>query len=157
MNKDKRGITIVETLFAAALVASFMGVLSAALILYFQTSTAVPKYTAAVFLADEGIEAVRSIRNEGWDTEIGGLDNDVLYHLYFAEGKWNATTTEQIIDGTFTRTFVLREVERDVDGRINDAGVVDDETRLVEVSVEWDGLIGKSEVGLSAYITNIFD
>lgn len=157
LNIDNRGITIIETLFAAALVATFMGVLSAALILYFQTSITVPKYTAAVFLADEGIEAVRTIRNEGWDSEIEVLNNDVFYHLYFSDGRWNATTTEQAIDETFTRTFVLREVERDVGGRITETGTVNNDTRLVEVAVEWDGLIGKSDVEISAYIVNIFD
>ncbi len=155
--QKERGITMVEIIFAVAIMASFIGLLAFAVVLYLQIATAGPKHTAAVFLADEGVEAVKSIRSRGWYSDLEELEDDTLYHLLFSEGGWLATTTEQVIDGTFTRQIVLREVERDVDGRITEDGVPDPSTRRVDVTVLWDGLIGQSEVGMSAYISNIFD
>ncbi len=155
--EENRGITMVEILFAVAIMASFIGLLTLALVLYLQIAVAGPKHTAAVFLADEGIEAVKSIRGRGWELEIESLENDTPYYLHLSEGGWYATTTEQIIDDTFNREIILREVERDGDGRIAEIGTPDLNTRRVDVSVSWDGLIGQSEVEMSAYITNIFN
>lgn len=154
----KKGITVVEVLFAAAIMASFIGFLSLAFLLYLQIATAGPKHTAGVFLADEGVEAVKSIRNKGWASEIETLNKDVSYHLYLSNDGWQATTTEQLIDGTFTRVFVLKGVERDVDGKIVEVGgVLDTDSLRVDVLVTWDGLIGRSEIEMSSYLMNIFD
>ncbi len=154
----KRGITVVEVLFAVAIMASFIGFLSLAFLLYLQIATAGPKHTAAVFLADEGIEAVKSIRNKGWTSETEALNKDVSYHLYLSDEGWQATTTEQLIDETFTRVFVLKEIERNANGEIVDVGgVLDTDSLVVDVSVTWDGLIGRSEIEMSSYLMNIFD
>lgn len=154
----KKGITVVEVLFAAAIMASFIGFLSLAFLLYLQIATAGPKHTAGVFLADEGVEAVKSIRNKSWASEIETLNKDVSYHLYLSNDGWQATTTEQLIDGTFTRVFVLKGVERDVDGKIVEVGgVLDTDSLRVDVLVTWDGLIGRSEIEMSSYLMNIFD
>ncbi|MGM0482426.1 MAG: type IV pilus modification PilV family protein [Patescibacteria group bacterium] len=155
--KTNKGITIVEILFAVAIMASFIGVLSLAFMLYLQVATAGPKHTAAVFLADEGIEAVRTIRGRGWSDEIESLTKGETYHLHFSEGEWSATTTEQVIDGTFVREITFSEVKRDGDDKIAETGSVDEGVRRVDVSVNWDGLIGQSEVEMSAYIMDVFD
>lgn len=157
LNKDNKGITIVEILIAVAIMASFIGVLSLAFMLYLQVATAGPKHTAAVFIADEGIEAVRTIRNRGWESEIKTLMNEETYYLYLSEGGWVATTTEQTIDDTFVRKLTFSEVKRDGEGVIAETGSVDEGTRKVDVSVSWDGLIDTSEIEMSAYIADIFD
>lgn len=152
-----RGITVVEILFGVAIMASFMGLLTLAFMLYLQVATAGPKHTAAVFLVDEGIEAIRSMRGRGWDEHIDTLGNGVTYYLYLDNGVWVATTTEQVVDGTFIREFVLSEVKRDGGGSITDAsGILDGGSRKVDINVEWDGLIGSSEIEMSAYIMDIF-
>ncbi|MGM0628892.1 MAG: type IV pilus modification PilV family protein [Patescibacteria group bacterium] len=157
-NKEtNRGITIVEILFAVAIMASFIGVLSLAFMLYLQVAAAGPKHTAAVFLADEGIEAVRTIRGRGWGDEIESLTEGETYYLHFSEGEWTATTTEQVIDGAFVRKVTFSEVKRDGDDKIAETGSVDEGARRVDVSVNWDGLIGQSEVEMSAYIMDVLD
>ncbi|MFP4616837.1 MAG: hypothetical protein ACLFNR_01600 [Candidatus Paceibacterota bacterium] len=156
-NGREKGITIVEILFSVAIVASFLGAIILAFLLYMQIATAAPQHTAAVFLADEGLEAVRSIRNRGWESEIESLQEDTSYNLYFSEGNWHATTTEQVIEGTFVREFVLKEVSRDSEGRIDETGSIDDGSRRVDVVVTWDGLVGESQVEVSSYIMDIFN
>lgn len=154
----KKGITIVEVLFGVAIMASFISFLSLAFLLYIQIATAGPKHTAGVFLADEGVEAVKSIRNKGWASEIETLNKDVSYHLYLSDSGWQATTTEQLIDGTFTRVFVLKGVDRDVDGKIVEVGgTLDTDSLKVDVLVTWDGVIGRSEIEMSSYLMNLFD
>ena len=154
---DVRGITVVEILFGVAIMASFIGLLTLAFMLYLQVSTAGPKHTAAVFLADEGIEAVRTIRGRGWEDNIAILDIGTTYYLYLSDDSWTATTTEQAVDGDFIREFVLSEVERDVSGSITDGlGTLDSDSRRVDVTVRWDGLVGRSEIEMSVYIMDIF-
>ncbi len=156
--KTNKGFSLIEVLFASALLTVFLGVLMAAYTLYFQAATAGPQHSAAVFLADEGVEAMRSIRDRGWDEEIEVLANNTEYHLVLDGGAWHATTTPQNIDGVFTRTVTLHEVERDGDDSITETGgVVDSGTRRIEVEVSWDGLLGDSTAEITAYIANVFD
>ena len=151
------GFTIIEVLFSAAFLALFTGVLITAYILYFRIATAGPQHTAAVFLADEGLEAVRVIRDGGWEDGIAALDTELPYHLIFQDGLWSATTDPQLIDDTFTRTVTLYEVRRDSDDNIADTGEIDDGTLRADVLVSWSGLLGESEVELSTYVANLFD
>ncbi len=148
---------MVEILFAVAIMSSFIGLLVLALMFHLQIATAGPKHTAAVFLAEEGIEAVKSIRGRGWFSGIEEIECGVPFFLYVSENEWRATTTEQITDGTFIRKMRLEEVRRDENNRIAEEGILDPGTRLVNVEVTWDGLMGRSKAEMSAYVTNIFE
>ena len=153
--KSQAGFGMIEVLFATAFLALAVGVLMTAYVTYFRVATAGPAATAAVFLADEGLEAVRSMRDDGWSERIEPLDTDTEYYLLFDNGEWSATETSQTIDGLFTRTFTLYEVLRDEDDNIAESGEVDEQTLLLEVEVRWRGLLGESERSISTYITNL--
>jgi len=153
--KSQAGFGMIEVLFATAFLALAVGVLMTAYITHFRLATAGSAVTAAVFLADEGLEAVRSMRDGGWSDRIESLDTEVEYHLIFSNGEWSETETPQIIDGTFTRTFTLYEVRRDQDDNIAESGQIDERTLLVVVEVRWSGLLGESERSLSTYIADL--
>lgn len=154
--KRNKGITIIEILISVAVMVSFMGSLYLALVLYIKIATAGPMHTSAVFLMDEGMEAVRTIRNESW-TNIEDLGNNIPYWLFFDNNTWKATTTEQIVDGKFSVYFILEEANRDGDGKISNVGTVCSDTRKVIVFTEWEGLLGSSSVDVSGYVINIFE
>lgn len=114
----------------------------------------------AAYIAEEGVEAVKIIRDNNW-AMINSLANYTDYYLYFDTSSstnniWKSTSTASILDSIFTRTFRLDPVNRDSNGRIvSSGGTLDQSTKKLSVSVSWqskDSVIVKS---LSTYITNI--
>lgn len=150
---NSKGFTIVEVLIGAAIIALFVAALSAAFSLYVSVLPERIDNIKASFLAQEGMEVIKYIRNEGWDANIATLSNDTDYHLLFSGGAWSTTTTPQIIDGVFERVIVLEQVERDANSDIASSGTVDLDARKVTVTVSWDG--GLKSESLETYITDI--
>jgi Tfp pilus assembly protein PilV len=135
MRNSKDGFNLVEVLLAMATFSLLITAIVGALI-YGQQSTQIAGTRArASLLAEEGIEAVRNIRDENFTNLTDGH-----YGLSTAGGKWSfngaADTT-----GVFTRTLII--------------STVDANTKQVVSQVTWqenqqrDGL-----VALTGYITN---
>ena len=107
------------------------------------------------FLLEEGFEAIKTIRDDGW-TNISSLTLDMSYHLVFSGGTWSATTSSQLIDGIFTRTFMLGEVFRNASDNIASSGTSDPGTRRMEIEVTWEERGDERTMSAVSYITNIF-
>ncbi len=106
----------------------------------------------ATLLADEGLEAVRAVRNASWAGAIAPLVNGVTYYPVIESGVWKLSTTDPgPIDGVYTRTVVFSQVLRDALDRIAPAGTPDSSTRRVVSRVTWGS--GK-QTELTAYITD---
>ena len=116
----------------------------------------------ASLLAEEGIEAVRLLRDGGYSANIGALSNGTNYYLSWNGSGWIATTTQVVTDGVYKRSFVLSAVNRDnTTGQIKPAGsgtTLDTNARGVAVTVSWlpVGSSATTSVSVSTYITNIF-
>lgn len=114
--------------------------------------------TEATYLAEEGIEAVRVLRNEGWDSHITTISNTTNYYPTISANRWTLNTIDPgAINGTYTRVIVLSAVYRDTDDNISSTGTLDANTRKVTSTVTWNehGII--RSVVLETYITNFFD
>ena len=107
------------------------------------------------FLLEEGFESIKTMRDDGW-ANISSLTLDMSYHLIFSEGTWSATISSQLIDGIFTRTFILREVFRDTSDNIASSGTSDPDTRRMEIEVTWEERGDERTMSAVSYITNIF-
>jgi Tfp pilus assembly protein PilV len=150
----KKGVSLVEVLIAVALLNLIVGVLVIASNLYIKTSTTAIVSAKSAFLAEEGIEAVKSIRDRGW-TNISSLNSGTTYYLYLnSTPLWVATTTPQIVDG-IVRNFVIENVNRNGADLISDIGTNDPNTKKLTVSVSWQGFSGTSTKSLSTYITDL--
>lgn len=110
----------------------------------------------ASFLAEEGVEALKILRDKGWQDNIASLNAGADYYLEFDGTSWKATATGQMIDGFFTRKFVLENVYRDADDDITESGTEDDGSRKATVSVSWQGRNGTTTKNISTYLTDIF-
>lgn len=109
--------------------------------------------TQASFLLEEGAEAVRIIRDSGW-SNISSLIVGTNYYLTFLAG--NSTTPSTV--GIFTRTIVFANVNRDNNTKdiVSSGGTLDDQTKLVTVTVSWpEGGVTITKT-LQFYIMNIF-
>ena len=112
--------------------------------------------TQAVYLAEEGVEAIKIIRDTSFDN-LSSLSLDTDYSFEFTGNTWVSTTTPEYIDEQFLRTFNVGEVKRDSNDDISDAGTVDPNILLLEVEVEWKNRTGTSTERIITYITNLFD
>lgn len=117
------------------------------------------KSAKAAYIAEEGVEAIKIIRDTDWDT-VAALSNNTNYYLYWntsssTNNTWYATTTSSLVDTSFTRTFTLEAVYRDSNGKIQQSGTLDVNTRKLTVTVSWSARSATTTKSLSTYITNI--
>lgn len=112
------------------------------------------KQLQASYLLEEGAEATRIVRDNGW-ANISTLTNSTEYYLSFTGGTWTFTTTPQP-SGDFTRKIIFAPAYRDVSDNLAASGTEDVQTRLVTVEVSWlEGTETMSKT-LQFYLADIF-
>lgn len=151
MSATKKGFSIVEVMLAVGIFAIFsVGIfyLSAETI---TRGANVNLGTEALYYAQEGIEAVRSIRDRNFLFLVSGD-----YGLDYQEGEWDFVSAPEDIDGFYERTITIEDVYRDELGNIKACDYeYDPDMKKVLVSVTWTqgGVVPRS-VGLEAYLAN---
>lgn len=152
------GFMLVEAIVAVSVVSVVLLSLSGVAIFLSQASSDNTAKIQVAFLAEEGLEAVRIMRDKGWSLNIASLESGTAYHLSFVGNTWSATTDETLIDSTFDRTFVLEDVYRDSSYDIVlTGGTIDPDTKKVTVSVAWTRSGSVLTKSFSTYLANIFD
>lgn len=135
-NRRQSGMSLIEALLAVAIFAVIAtGVIGA--IIYGQESTAVAgARERATKIAEEGIEAVRNIRDSGYDN----LPVDGTYGLVVSGGVWMLSGASDTTD-IFTRSVTL--------------ATVDSRTRNVTVSVDWTQTVQRpGNISINTYLTD---
>ena len=156
----QKGFSLVEILVATSIFTIVLGSLISFSNMYLSVAEDNLKSTKGAYLAQEGIEAVKIMRDADWNN-VGSLADNVNYYLYFDTSSstnniWKATTTASFIDNVFIRTFKLNTVYRDSSGRIiTTGGTLDSNTKKVSVSVSWPSKSTTVTKTLSTYIANI--
>ena len=109
----------------------------------------------ALAVAQEGIEAVRVIRDAGWTGNIESLSFGSTYYVATSSGQWILTATDPgLIVNMYERTVVVDNVSRDINDDITIVGGTDDPgTKKVTTTVTWGSPVKTLE--LITYITNI--
>lgn len=71
--------------------------------------------TQASLLAEEGVEAMNLLRDQGWAANIAPLSLDTPYYLYYSTSTYSYgfSASPVIIPGGYTRTVTLYAVNRD--------------------------------------------
>lgn len=105
LSNGSKGFSLVEVLLAV----SVFGLIAAGLIgglIYGQESTALAgQRTRATILADEGLEAVRNIRDENFSNLTDGT-----YGLTISGNKWILSGSQDVTD-IFTRQIVISSID----------------------------------------------
>ena len=138
---------VIVTAIISALLASFLqiGILSVKLL---RTQK---QDLEATFLAQQGIEAIRSLRDESWTTNIALLINGTSYYPSVENSKWKLSTIlPPLVNGLYTRQIIFDQVFRDALDRIAVSGTADPNTRKVTAQVAWNG----RQIDLVTYLTN---
>jgi len=160
-HQASRGFSLVEAVIASAICLGVLLGVSSAFTLSLRASLGNTSRTQAAFLEEEGLEAVRILRDNGWASNIASLTASTTYYLAYdsAASTWKATSSNAYIDSTFSRTFSIYNVSRDGNQNIVSTGGSNDaNTKKVTVTVSWRQRETKatSSHSLSTYITNIF-
>jgi hypothetical protein len=112
--------------------------------------------TAALYLAEDGLELVRFMRDNDWDTIDGFALNTTAYLEVTSTGAV-PTTTPEVLD-SFTRSFVIENVYRntssdDIVASTTSGSAPDTDSKYVTMSVSWGTPI--KNVSLTTILTNI--
>lgn len=154
---------LVEIIIAIAIISISLFALSNAANLAFLFIEETTREGRVSFLLEEGLEAVRILRDLSWAENIAPLASDTPYYPIFNVG-WSLVGSDPgPIDGIFTRSVIFEDVyRRDSDYDIVDIGApdpktLDPETKKVTASVTWVSTNNKiSTRTLATYITNLF-
>ncbi len=153
----KRGLSLIEVLIGAAIVSSAIIYIANSYANFVSLSGSNTTRIQATFLLDEGVEALKTMRGESWSQNISNLTASTTYYFVWSTNKWKATTTPQVIDGVFTRTFVLTPVYRDANFNIAQSGTLDAGSKRVDLTVLWSDKGATTTKNLSMYMFNIFN
>lgn len=137
IREHKKGSSLVEVILAVATFSLIAAALIGAII-YGQQSTAVAgARERASKIAEEGIEAVRNIRDSGYSN----LPVDGTYGLVISGGVWTLTGSSDTTD-IFLRTVTI--------------STIDSKTRKLTVNVTWDQTEQRTNATLSlnTYLTD---
>lgn len=112
-----KGFSIVEAMLASGIFALIVTALVGALIYGKESTTFAGERERAVFLAEEGLEIVRNIREDSFDKLQDGA-----YGLAITANQWTFSGVQDV-NGNFTRHIDIYSVDAD--------------TKLVSSTVEW--------------------
>ncbi|MFA6524371.1 MAG: prepilin-type N-terminal cleavage/methylation domain-containing protein [Candidatus Paceibacterota bacterium] len=135
INKRISGFSLIEVLLTVAIFSMFIVALLGVLSIGEESSSLGGKRTQAVFLAEEGLEALRNIRDENFTNLVDGP-----YGLVKAGNQWDFSALPDVTD-IFTRTINI--------------STVDANTKLIISTVLWQqNLQRNGNVVLTTYLTN---
>lgn len=157
-NKETKGFALIEVMIACALVATVTITLLSFAEKGLGLSSRSLRQVQATLIAEEGAEAVKTIRDANW-TNISNLTLNTNYYLSYNNSTdvWSLSTTASSIDSIFTRAIVFNSVNRNSNNDIvGTGGTTDSGTIKVTVTVSWLSTEGANSKVLTLYITDIF-
>ena len=110
-NKQK-GFGLVEIVVGIGIITIAIFALLAATRGFLRLAQDTTHNVQATMLLQEGLEAARTIRDNGWSTNISPLSPGTDYYFYYDGVTWVSTTTLQSVDNFFTRKFQVEDVYR---------------------------------------------
>ena len=161
--QSRRGFTTIEVLFATAILVVVVSSIATYYRKLVDGSRSTTEHIQSSLLLEEGVEALKFVRDKGWAAGIGSLGSGTTYYLYWSGATWTTTTTPQKINDLFVRSFVLGDVYRNstTDNIVpSGAGTyLDAGTKLVTLSVSWQRKhnSGTTTEKVETYISNIRD
>jgi len=149
----QKGQSIIEIIIALALFVIIAGSAAVAILSSFTTTRLAKEETQASMFANQGLEAVQSIRNQDWDNLTNGN-----HGLVGSSSIWAFSGISDDPDGSgkFSRIIAISDVYRDPDGQIGTpGGTLDPTTKLIQATVTWDFTPSRTNaVSLSIYLTD---
>ena len=150
IRNSNKGVSVIEIMVVMAILASALASLLGLINLSLGVSVLTRQTSQATALAQEAMEAARSIRdNAGWGKIANGS-----HGLAISGIGWDFAGTADAID-IFSRTVLIEDAQRDADDNIVlSGGTNDPNTKKITATVSWQEKGRSRDVKLSAYLTN---
>lgn len=153
-----KGISLVEVIMASAIISLSMIYISNVYGNFLTLSLENTDKVQAVFLLDEGVEVIKTMRSYGWST-VASSTAATDYYFVWQDARWQSTTTPAVIDNKFIRKFTVSNVYRDPTtlNIVTSGGVLNNDSKLVNLDVSWNYKGATSTKETSFYIFNIYE
>lgn len=155
-----RGFGLLEIVIATAIISGTLFSLSYVFLISNKLAAESGNKVRANFLAEEGLEALRLLRDSSWSANLGGLSAGTSYYLAFSSASYSwsiGASKTAFIDNLFERRITVENVNRDANDNIASSGTNDPDTKKFNVSVAWSERAGTTTVIVSTYLTDMFD
>ena len=152
MNTSNKGQSVIEIILASAMFVIVATSITGVIMQSYRTNSMSDEQVVASQYASEGMEAIRSIRNQSF----AALTNTTSTGVKISTGGvWSLNGASSTYD-KYTRTISVTSTYRDGSGNITTStGTLDTSTKKVEVTVQWTGASGdQKSVVLTSYMTN---
>ncbi|RJQ30797.1 hypothetical protein C4572_03480 [Candidatus Parcubacteria bacterium] len=154
-NNKNRGIALLEAVVGVSVISLIIFSLLSVFHISQKVMTESGRNAKASFLLEEGIEAVRIMRDSSW-SNIASLSTSTDYYFSFNGSAWATTTANVFVDSIFERKVRVGDVFRSGSDDIAASGTFDAGTKKITVTVSWPGRTGTSTKSISTYVANIF-
>lgn len=155
-NKNKIGFILSEAVVSVSIIAGFVIVILGVNTFYFNIAVYNKQPLQASLMLEEGIEALKFLRDSSWGNNIGNKNINTNYYLIFNNG-WSLGTS-LVQNDIYTRTINLQNVYRNANDDIDQNGaVLDPNTKLITINVSWSGKKGLDSRETKIYLSNVFD
>lgn len=134
INKKRSGFIALEVILAVSVLALFFVAFAGVIIFNRQNQDGLSNRGIAIYLSEEGIEAVRNIRDSGFENLVDGQ-----YGLSKISGKWEMVPDIEKID-KYTRQIEISSLSSS-------------EKKVISI-VSWDEYGKKKTLYLDTYFTN---
>jgi len=155
--RSNKGFGLIEIVIASSIISMAVVSLSYVLVLSNRLSSRASDEIRANFIAEEGIEAIRFLRDKSWTTDLSVLvpNTDYFVILDTSTGQWSISTTEPgLLGDLFRRTIRVDSVYRDPSFDIvASGGTIDPETLRITSLVTWQ----YGTTSLETYLSNMFN
>ena len=150
------GVTLVEVVTGVAIVSIILIAIGFSIQTYIEARATLLVNLEATYLAEEGYEIIRSIRDENWST-LSAIPVNTTRYIAVSTTTRAITTTPEVIDTDFRRSFKLQSVYRnatdDIVASTAPGATIDSDSLELEMSVA--GPNGTTT--LEAILTNLYD
>ncbi len=153
-----KGISLVEVVVASSIIGLSMIYISNVYTNFLNLSLENTYKVQAVFLVDEGVEAIKTMRSYAWST-IGSSTSDVVYYLTWQNNRWQSTTTQTLVDDKFIRKYTVSDVYRDPStlNIVENGGVLNPDSKIINMDVSWSYKGSTSTKSTSFYMFNLYE
>ncbi len=133
-----KGVSLIEVLISISIVSILLVAIGQSINTYAGARATLLNNTKATYLAEEGVEIIRAVRDNSWNT-INALPANTLRYLSVSTTTFSVVTTPEVIDSSFRRAFIVRPVYRnsadDIVASTTSGATVDGGSRQIDMYV----------------------
>ncbi len=152
LRRWQAGQSLIEIILVMGLSAIILPALLTGLVSSRQGKAQQTQRTQAVYLLDETVNAVRSVREKGWASfAVNGT-----FHPAISGANWLLATGSAVVND-LTQSVTIGDINRDENGAIvSSGGTLDPSSKKVDIAISW-GQPYLSAVSATLFITRYLD